>query len=249
MSPSTVEVRDLYGVAPEEFVARRNELARRLRADGRREEAQRVGKLRRPSVAAAVVNRLVRASSRDLGKLLEAGDNLRQAQEDLIDGRGDATKLRRAVEAEREAVERLLAGARDLPDLQPSPNTLDQVAETLHAAALEDEAREQVVDGCLTHELRHVGLGGLEGPLPAEAPEPPPKRDRDRDRQLKRAEAEARRRAERAARDLQAAQARRDQAAERLAEAEDAVAQAQAQAEQAGRDHDQAARAVQAAED
>src|SRR5207253_699169 len=46
------EVDDLYGLALDEFVPRRDALAKRLRADGRREEAAEVGALRKPSVAA-----------------------------------------------------------------------------------------------------------------------------------------------------------------------------------------------------
>ncbi|MGH9179173.1 MAG: hypothetical protein ACRD0N_11565 [Acidimicrobiales bacterium] len=43
---------DLYALDPEEFTAARNELAKQLRAEGRRDHATAVGKLRRPSVTA-----------------------------------------------------------------------------------------------------------------------------------------------------------------------------------------------------
>src|SRR5260221_6788543 len=51
---------ELYARPAEEFVAARDELARALRSEGEREAADAVKRLRRPSHAAAIVNRLAR---------------------------------------------------------------------------------------------------------------------------------------------------------------------------------------------
>jgi hypothetical protein len=125
-------------------------------------------------VAAWAVNQLVRTQKRAVGDLLEAGDGLRAAHDAVLAGRGDGSSLRAAVERERVAVETLTGAARGLltsDGHELSPTIIDRVSDTLHAAALEDEARAQVRDGRLERELRHVGLGMASGlPAPAGAP-------------------------------------------------------------------------------
>ena len=157
-----VDVDDLYGLPMDEFVPARSALARELRNAGHRDEAAQVAALRKPSVAAWAVNQLVRTQRRAVAELLEAGDGLRAAQDDVLAGRGDARSLRVAVEQERTAVDALTDAARGLLSSEGqelSDAMLGRVSETLHAAAFDDEAREQVRDGRLERELRHVGLG------------------------------------------------------------------------------------------
>ncbi len=147
---------ELYGVPRERFIAERNALAKALRADGRREEAAGVAALRKPSVAAATVNQLVRDESDRLAALLQAGDALRTAQDRMLSGDGTAEELRGAVDAERAAVDALVSVA---AHQGMSPSVSDRVAATLHAAALDEEARGRVSGGRLVEELQHVGFG------------------------------------------------------------------------------------------
>jgi hypothetical protein len=170
---------ELYGVPLERFIEERNALAKQLRQGDRRDEAARVMKLRRPSLAAWAVNQLVRTQRREVDELFKAGDALQTAQADLVAGRGDPDALRRAVDAERAAADRLVDKARGLLSSQGhelTPAKLEQVSETLHAAALDQEARSRVQDGCLHRELRHIGLGALVAPSGAEAPRTAPRR-------------------------------------------------------------------------
>jgi hypothetical protein len=157
-----VDADDLYGLPMDEFVPTRNALARELRNAGQRDKAAQVAELRKPSVAAWAVNQLVRTQRRAVAELLEAGDGLRTAQDDVLAGRGDARSLRIAVERERTAVDALTDAARGLLSSEGqelSDAMLGRVSDTLHAAAFDDEAREQVRDGRLERELRHIGLG------------------------------------------------------------------------------------------
>ena len=55
----------LYGLPLEDFVAERDALAKRLRGEGRREDAQAVKALAKPTVAAWAVNQAVRARPRE----------------------------------------------------------------------------------------------------------------------------------------------------------------------------------------
>lgn len=154
---------DLYGLPLDRFVPERATLVRELRSGGDREQAAAASALRKPSVAAWAVNQLVRTQRRAVDELLQAGDALRDVQNGVIAGSADAGDLRAAAEGERAAVQRLVEAARGLLSSgghELSAATLERVAETLHAAALDDEARGQVEGGRLVRELRHVGLGG-----------------------------------------------------------------------------------------
>jgi hypothetical protein len=191
-----MELDDLYGLPFDRFVPERAALAKALRADKRREEAAEVAALRKPSVTAWAVNQLVRTRGPAIEELFEAGDALRGAQADLLAGRGDGRMLWTAAEREREAVERLVADAGRLPiseRAQLSGAVVERTADTLHAAALDEDAREQVRGGRLERELRHVGLGLGLGESPGAAPVPAVRRARP-------AEGDARADAARAAR-------------------------------------------------
>ena len=267
------EPSDLYGLPLDRFVAQRGALTKALRAEGRRDEAARAAALRKPSVGAWTVNQLVRTQRRPVAALFDAGDALQRAQSDLLAGAGDARALREATQRERLAVAELTQLAEGLlssEGREPTQATLDRVSETLHAAALDPDARAEARDGCLERDLRWIGFGasGPVGSPPASRRGPrrePAEREqagrertkreqaereraeRERAEQLKsarKAEAAARRLAERAARELQDARARRDRAAASLGDAEDALAAARAQAEETALAHEHAQQAL-----
>jgi hypothetical protein len=262
-----VDVEELYGLPLERFVSERNALARELRTGGRRDEATAVAALRKPSVAARAVNQLARAHPRQLRGLFTAGDALSEVQSDVLAGRADGHALGEAAERERAAVSVLVDAARELltaEGLAASASVLERVAETLHAAALDDDAREPVGQGRLERELRHVGLGmGAGGDVAAPAKRRPAAtarrvsagdeaeartqaEARERAKAQERAEArkqattaesEARHRATRAATAADAAERKRARAAEALAQAEHALKGARAAAKAAEMAH------------
>src|SRR4051794_23917258 len=163
---------DLYGLPLEQFVPERAALGKALRAQGNRDEAARVAKLPRPSVAAWAVNQLVRTQRAAVDELFEAGDAVIEAQSALVSGSGDAVAMREAAQRERAAVDDLVATARGLlgsSGNELSQTMLDRISDTLNAAALDEDARAQVRDGRLVRELRHVGFAGAFG-TPAPAP-------------------------------------------------------------------------------
>jgi hypothetical protein len=164
---SVTDVRDLYGLPRELFVPERGALAKSLRAEGDREQAASVAGRRKPSVAAWAVNQLIRTQDRAVASLFQAGDALLHTQAELLAGRGDARALREAAERERVAVDELVNVSRGLlstKGYELTQTTLDRVTATLHAAALSEDAREKVRDGCLERELRYVGFGTSEAP-------------------------------------------------------------------------------------
>lgn len=76
----TAAADELYSLLPEEFVARRNALATEARKDGDRGLSAQVKQLGKPSIAAWVVNMLVRHDSDQVQQVLELGAALREAQ-------------------------------------------------------------------------------------------------------------------------------------------------------------------------
>jgi hypothetical protein len=225
------EIDRLYGLPLEEFVPERDALAKRLRADNRREDAAAVRALRKPSVAAWAANQVLRSQPSKARALLEAGDALRAAQEDLLAGRGDAAGARAAGEAERRAVGDLVAAARGLAREGgfPSAAVLDRVRETLHAAATDDEARSEVAAARLTREHRPAAFAGLEGLAVAPGaqrarPErPAPARGRAKAPEVDERKAAERERRRAAQAELKEARAAEREAARRRREAEGAV--------------------------
>ena len=249
---------DLYGLPLERFVPERTALARELRSAGQREEATEVAALRKPSVAAWAVNQLVRTQRKGVDELFEAGDALRAAHDQVLAGRGDAESLRRAVARERAAVEALakIAGGLLTSDgHELSATIIERVSDTLHAAALDEDARASVREGRLERELRHVGLGMAPGAAPppasrrrtpaAKPNKAPPSGAADKSKQDTKAERaaaeartkarsearaverDARRRLERAVRAASGARERRDKAAQALEDAEAMLAEAE----------------------
>jgi hypothetical protein len=237
-----VELDDLYGLPLDRFVPERATLVRALRSAGEREQATTVAALRKPSVAAWAVNQLVRSQRAEMAALLRAGDALREAQAGVLSGAADAQDLRGAADAERRAVDDLVDTAQGLlssSGQELSATTLERVADTLHAAALDDEAREQVSEGRLVRELRHVGLGDGLGGAFAAAPAPPRPT-----KPAKRAKSAAGKSSV-----GEAAKQRREREAAEQREREAARKQARANERDAAREVERAERAVRGAED
>jgi hypothetical protein len=237
---------ELYGVARERFIAERTAWVKALRADGRREEAVRVAALRKPSVAAATVNQLVRGEPDRFAALVDAGDALRAAQDRMLSGDGTADELREAVERERTAVDALVSAA---AEQGMSGAVSDRVAGTLHAAALDTDARCQVGRGQLVEELQHVGFGGNSlatgtPPSPSEPERAEQRRLTEERKHARHAERDAGHRLEAAERALANAEQRHEQARTAFQDAEDKLAAARAEAQAASEAHAAARRAL-----
>src|SRR6266511_142061 len=217
------EIDRLYGLPLEEFVPERDALAKRLRAEKRREEADAVKALRKPSVAAWAVNQALRSNPAEKRKLLESGDALRRAQEDLVAGRGGAAAVREASEAERQAVGALLSPARGLAREKGflSEPVLNRVRETLHAAATDDEARAEIEAARVSREHQAAAFGGLEGVAAPRKPRRKPAPERKADDRKRKEQERARR--QQAQAELKAARAEEREAAKRRREAERAL--------------------------
>src|SRR5579864_1516338 len=94
---------ELYGVDLDRFVMQRGELAKRLRAEGDRERAAEVAKLRKPPATAWALNQVARQRPGLVAELLDSGAGLRAAMDAAV--RGDASGVREAESRHRRAAD------------------------------------------------------------------------------------------------------------------------------------------------
>jgi hypothetical protein len=166
---------ELYGVAPEEFVATRKRLASEAKKAGDAGLAKRIGALRRPTLAAWAVNQLARSASTELGWLFDVGAHLRSAWE-------SGTHMGGMDQRRSEVVNHLVRTARSLAAKAGRPlreQALREVEETLHAATMDPEVAGEVGSGRLTQPRSHVGFGPVGG-LAGQPPPPRPDEERQR---------------------------------------------------------------------
>lgn len=146
----------LYGLPLPEFTPRRDELAKELKADDKELSAQ-VKALKKASVAAWVVNLLVRRDPDQVTQVLQVGEALRQAQDDL-----DATQLRELTRQRRQLTSAVTGQARRLAvehGQKVTQSVADQVEATLTAAMIDPGAAEAVRSGLLLTALASTGVG------------------------------------------------------------------------------------------
>ncbi|GAA4330641.1 hypothetical protein GCM10023086_60420 [Streptomyces venetus] len=210
---------ELYALRPEDFTAARASAVAAARTAGDRELAQRIGALRKPSLAAWVSNLLVRSRPGEVQPLLRLGEGLRQAHEDL-----DGTQLRELSRQQHALIRALSAEARRLAADAGHPvgeAVQREVENTLHAVLADPEAAGAWASGRLAKPLsatvgfpavaqsaaaRSTGApstvaegAGTRRRAPAEAPSG---QDRKAEEQRQRRLAQARRDAEAAEREL-----------------------------------------------
>jgi hypothetical protein len=186
------ELDRLYQLPPGEFTAARDELAKRLRDEGEREQAEEVKKRRKPPVAVSLVNLLARERELDVQRLAKAGEALTASQR-----KGDADAFEEARSEEQRALERLSQAAREIAEREGfGGSAVERATQTMRAASLTDEGRGRLKQGRLAEELQPPGFEALTGLAPAEPRSPAkrakPKRKTDEKAERRRALTEAR---------------------------------------------------------
>ncbi|MBO0979028.1 transposase [Microbacterium sp. SD291] len=145
---------ELYGLLPDAFTAARNARAKSI-ADAALATA--VKGLRKPLLAAWVVNVFARERAEELGEALELAEALREAQADL-----DAATMTALNRDRRALVRRLAEQAAELASARGeriTPATTDAVQETLNAAMFDADAAAAVASGRLIRPLEVSGSG------------------------------------------------------------------------------------------
>lgn len=170
----------LYGLPLEEFTSARNALAGELQKAGRKDEAEEVRALKKPSVSAWAVNQLARQHPQEVAGLVKAGDALRKAQRDVLAGKKGAD-VRAASRAQHELADELVDAARQiLPEA--TQTTAQRISGTLRAASTDPAAAKLLRKGRLGEDVESVGFGPLLHVAPQRKGRPRPQRDRARER-------------------------------------------------------------------
>lgn len=148
---------ELYGLDPAEFVEARKARVTQVRKEGDRELATAIGKMRKPTLVAWVVNNFAREEPEQVEELLELGEALRDAQRHLSgdDLRALTTQRQRVIRAmARRAGE--LAATRGQ---QVSETAAREVGQSLHAALADPEIADLVRAGRLVTAASYSGMG------------------------------------------------------------------------------------------
>ena len=193
------EPEDLADVPPEDFVAARDAIAKRLKSDGRADEAAEVKKLRKPTVTRWVADQVLRHHASDVDALRRALSRVAEAQEAAIT-RGDRDALSEATAERRDAVTAL-------------GHAVDDVLADHERPAHHRNEVLGAIEGDVTAEVASEGTFGVRDDL--DVPERTARKPA-RDRVAERREANAR-----AA--IEAAEARVARAREELEKAESAL--------------------------
>ncbi|MGX1885170.1 hypothetical protein [Streptomyces sp. NPDC055287] len=142
---------ELYGLAPADFTAARNESAAAARTAGDRELAGRIQALRRPTLSAWASNLLVRSRPEQVQPLISLGEGMRQAHRDL-----DGEQLRELGRRQHDLVGALARQAKQLAADAGHPVSdavQHEVESTLHAVLADPGAAREWAAGRLAKPL------------------------------------------------------------------------------------------------
>ena len=162
------EAEKLLATPPDRFVAERNTLAKKLRADGRADEAAAVAAIRKPSAVVYAVNRAARDRPKAARAAAAAAVDLRNAQ-----AGGDAEAFDSALGELDESLDLLAQVALahlSAAGTKPSDTMRRRLRDLLRRAAADEDARKELARGALTTELEASGFASFAGVAPKARP-------------------------------------------------------------------------------
>jgi len=170
VSATLLEIADgLYALHPSAFTAARDARAKEQKAAGDGDLAAEVKALRKPSVAAWVVNLLVRREGGQVDQVLEVGAALRQAQEGMAaDELKALTRQRRQLTA---AVTQQARGLASEAGVRLTASVADQVEATLTAAMVDEDCGRAIRSGLLVGSLHATGVDEVDVAAAVAAPD------------------------------------------------------------------------------
>ncbi len=150
---------ELYALPLADFTPARDGRAKELKAEDAA-LAARVKALRKPTLAAWVVNVFVRRAPDQIGQVIDVGAALREAQASL-----DGDELRALTRQRRQLTAAVTTQARQIAGeegIRVTSAVADQVEATLTAAMLDAEAAGAVRSGLLLTSLAPSGVGSVD---------------------------------------------------------------------------------------
>ncbi|HUR78866.1 MAG TPA: hypothetical protein VMZ22_13035 [Acidimicrobiales bacterium] len=167
-------VDDLYEGDLEDFVKRRDDLARQLKQDGAKDVAAMVKQMRKPTTVMWAVNQVARRNREAVDDLVRAAGEVRSAQARAVQGK-DSGSLRTSTNDWRNRVRALAADVAKVAGEQYR----DDAAATLEAASTSEELAAVLKAGRLITPLSPSGFG-LDG-MPEPEARPAVARDNPRE--------------------------------------------------------------------
>ncbi|MDT7645989.1 MAG: hypothetical protein QOC75_2989 [Pseudonocardiales bacterium] len=164
----------LYALPRADFTPARDERVKEARSAGDKALAASIGKLRRPTVAAWLVNNLARQRPDEITGLAELGEQLRAAHEQL-----DGAALRRLSEQRRELINALTRTTRELGAVagEEVSESVSRELEGMFTSALTDpDAARALASGRLSSPKELASASTLDWPAiaPGAHPQPAP---------------------------------------------------------------------------
>ena len=226
---------ELYALKPDEFSAARDERIRAAKAEGKPALARELGKLRKPTLSAWLINLLWRDQREVIEQLFELAGELDRAQAEA-----SGSALRELMGQRRQIESALLRRASALAQyagVKVTDGVVREAQETLTAALAQPDVADEVRTGRLVKPAEYAGFGGAgtpssaprggagtanstPRPSPTAAPRQPPAEPINLQQAVEKRRAEERRAAERKVED---ARARAEVASRTLAENERAA--------------------------
>jgi hypothetical protein len=238
---------ELYALSPDDFIERRQQLVAEARQAKDRDLTTQIGRLRRPTRTAWLINLLARDEPAALNALFELGAALQDAQQRMA---GD--ELRHLSADRRKTVDALAQRAVELGrerGYNAPDGAVQEVGQTLQSALGDREIADIVRAGRLTQAVTYGGFGptdlafALGASLPTKAPSEPTEKpepvepaaalDPKQRRQAEKAAKEARERATAAREAAELAEAEAEVATQRADELADQVESLRSQLRQA----------------
>ena len=237
---------ELYALSPDDFIERRQQLVAEARQARDRQLATEIGRLRRPTRSAWLINLLARREPEAVSALLELGSALQDAQQRMA---GD--ELRQLSAERRKTVDALARRAVELGGehgYSAPEGAKQEVGQTLQTALGDPEIADLLRAGRLTQAVTFGGFGptdlasALGASLPTKTPsqpakpvpaEPAPPADPKQRREAENAAKEAHERAAAARKAAETAEEAAETATQRADELADKVESLRSQLRQA----------------
>lgn len=144
----------VYTAIPADFIRTREAVAKELADSGRAKEAAAIRRLRKPTVPVWALNQLARQEPKTVVAFVKAVQDLSKAQRT---GAG----VPEAIQAERQARQRVIEQAEGLASatgVQTTADTTRRIAHTLLGAATDGDARDRLARGELQAEMQPSGF-------------------------------------------------------------------------------------------
>jgi hypothetical protein len=167
---------ELYAGKPDEFAVARDAAIKQARADKDAELARELGKLRKPTQSAWLINLLWRDQQEVLEQMLQLGEELSRAQ-----ASASGPALQRLTAQRRELEGALIRRARELAEkagVSVSAQMEREAQETLAAAIAQPDVAEEVRSGRLVKPVSYAGFGEFPTTLPPRPARAEPEPDR-----------------------------------------------------------------------